>query len=358
MTIPFTSEAIGEALAATPGADAWQVDVLRDEETQVYVIGERVESRRQVSNERARVTIHNSHAPHNPSLAGPMLGNTGLTLLPSDTADMARLQARLRDAVTMASLTDNPPSELPAQPTGGFPTVETLDPALEGDVTAALDETMRRLRAAVAGWSSVRLSSAELMVTRTSRALRNSRGLTGFELGTEVFLDFVLIAHEGEREAEFHAELQRRRLADLEIEGTVDAYATFARHSLDAATPATHQGAVVLSGEALANLFNPPLASGPLVFHTSGQAAFQGVARLKPGDLITSEEPRGDRLTLLSDSLRPWGLQTSAFDAEGLPARSVAVVEDGIFRRQWADARYAAYLGIEPTGRFANVTIP
>lgn len=211
---------------------------------------------------------------------------------------------------------------------------------------------------AVAGWSSVRLSSAELMVTRTSRALRNSRGLTGFELGSEVFLDFVLIAREGEREAEFHAELQRRRLSDLKIEGTVDAYATFARHSLHATTPATHQGAVVLSGEALANFFNPPLAAGPLVLHTSGQAAFQGVARLKPGDSVTGEEPRGDRLTLLSDSLRPWGLRTAAFDAEGLPARSVAVIADGVFQRQWADARYAAYLGIEPTGRFANITIP
>lgn len=358
MTIGFTPESIGEALAATSGADAWQVDVVRDEETQVYVIGDRTESRRAVTNERAHVTIHNRHAPHNPNLTGPMLGNTDLTLLPGDTADAASLQARLRGAVTMASLTDNPPYELPARPEAGFPAVETMDPALDGDASGALEETMRRLRQAVAGWSSVRLSSAELMVTRTSRVLRNSRGLTGFEPGTEVFLDFVLIAHEDGREAEFHAELQRRRLVDLNIEGTVDAYATFARHALHAATPATHQGAIVLSGEALANLFNPPLAGGPLAFHTSGQAAFQGVARLKPGDLVTGEEPRGDRLTLFSDSLRPWGLRSAAFDAEGLPARSVAVIEEGVFRRHWADARYAAYLGIEPTGRFANITIP
>ncbi|HLJ82108.1 MAG TPA: metallopeptidase TldD-related protein, partial [Ktedonobacterales bacterium] len=358
MTIGFTPESIGEALAATSGADAWQVDVARDEETQVYVIGDRTESRRVVTNERAHVTIHNRHAPHNPNLTGPMLGNTDLTLLPGDTADAANLQVRLRDAVMMASLTDNPPYELPARPEVGFPAVETMDPALDGDGAAALEETMRRLRLAVAGWSSVRLSSAELMVTRTSRALRNSRGLTGAESGTEVFLDFVLIAHEDGREAEFHAELQRRRLADLNIEGTVDAYATFARHALHAATPATHQGAVVLSGEALASLFNPPLAAGPLLFHTSGQAAFQGVARLKPSDLVTGEEPRGDRLTLLSDSLRPWGLRSAAFDAEGLPARSVAVIEEGVFRRHWADTRYAAYLGIEPTGRFANITIP
>lgn len=358
MTISFTPEAIGEALEATPGADAWQVTLARDEETQVYVIGDQTEARRAVTNERAHVTIHNLHAPHNPNLSGPMLGNTALTLLPGDIADASGLRDRLRDAVTMASLTDNPPYELPARPDAGFPTVETADPALEGDGVVALDELIGRLRSAVSGWSSVRLSSAELMMTRTSRSLRNSRGLTGFVLGTEVFLDFVLIAREDEQEAEFHAELSRRRLADLNIEGTVDAYATFARHALHAAMPATHEGAVVLSGEALASLFNPPLGTGPIVFHTSGQAAFQGVARLKPGDLVMGEEPRGDRLTLISDSLRPWGLLTAPFDGEGLPARSVVVIEDGIFRRQWADARYAAYLGIEPTGQFANITIP
>lgn len=356
--ISFTPEAIGEALAATPGADAWQVDVARDEETQVYVIGDRTEARRVVTNERALVTIHNLHSPHNPNLSGPMLGNTRLTLLAGDVASASGFQDRLRDAVTMASLTDNPPYELPKRPEAGFPSVETADTAIEGEGGTALDELIGRLRRAAAGWSSVRLSSAELMVTRTSRSLRNSRGLTGFALGTDVFLDFVLIAREGEQEAEFHAELSRRRLADLNIEATVDAYATFARHSLHATMPPTHQGPVVLSGEALASLFNPPLGAGPLVFHTSGQAAFQGVARLKPGDLVTGEEPRGDRLTMLSDSLRPWGLRSAPFDGEGLPARSVAVIEDGIFRRQWADARYAAYLGIEPTGQFANITIP
>lgn len=110
MTISFTPESIGEALATTPGADAWQVSVVRDEETQVYVIGDQTESRRTVTNERAHVTIHNLHAPHTPDLTGPMLGNTDLTLLPSDTADAAGLQTRLRDAVTMASLTDTRPT--------------------------------------------------------------------------------------------------------------------------------------------------------------------------------------------------------------------------------------------------------
>lgn len=354
----MTPETVGAALVATPGADAWQVDILRAEEAQVYLIGDRIEARRGVENASIRVGIHNYHAPHASGGPDPALGATTLTLLPDDVADGARLRTRLRDTVTIAALTDNQAYTLPGLPVEGFPTVETVDPELEGDVQAKLEDAIQRLRAAVRGWSSVRLSSAELMASRTSRAMRNSRALTGFALGTEVFLDFVLIAEDNGREAEFHAEVHRRRLADLVIERTVDAYATFARHSLNARMPATHRGPVILSGEALSSLFNPHLQAGPLVFHTSGQAAYQKVSRLQPGDFVAGEAPRGDRLTLISDGLRPWGTGTAPFDDEGLPARRTAVIEDGIVRQYWADTRYAAYLGIPATGAFANMTIP
>lgn len=357
-TQAVTPETVGAALAATPGADAWQVDVLRTEESQVYLIGDRTEARRGVENTSVRIKVHNMHAPHASTGPSPALGTNMLTLLPSEVADGTHLRMRLRDAVTIASLTDNVAYSLPGLPPGAFPTVETVDPELEGDVPAKLEEVMRRLRAAVRGWSSVRLSSAELMASRTSRAVRNSRGLTGFALGTEVFLDFVLIAEDNGREAEFHAELSRRRLADLVIEGAVDAYATFARHSLAARTPSTHRGPVILSGDALASLFNPHFQSGPLVFHTSAQAAYQKISRLNPGDFVAGEPPRGDRVTLISDGLRPWGAYTAPFDDEGLSAARTTVIEDGIVRRQWADARYAAYLGIPATGAFANITIP
>lgn len=356
-TRPVTPETVGAALAATPGADAWQVDVLRMDETQLFLIGDRTEARRGVENTSVQIGIHNYHAPHASGGPDPALGATSLTLLPSDVADGARLRTQLRDTVTIATLTDNQAYSLPGLPADGFPTVETVDPELEGDIQAALEAAMGRLRSAVRGWSSVRLSSAELMTTRTSRAMRNSRALTGFALGTEVFLDFVLIAEDNGREAEFHAELHRRRLADLMIEGTVDAYATFARHSLNARTPATHRGPVIVSGEALANLFNPTYQPNPLVFHTSAQAVYQKVGRFQPGAVVTGEPPRGDHITLMSDGLRPWGVATAPFDGEGLPARRTVLIQDGIVRDFWADSRYASYLGIPATGTFANITV-
>ena len=339
------------ALAELPEADAWQATSVTEEQAQLYVIGEQVESRRDVNTARIDVVLHNTHDPHAPDEPGPVSGSANVTLLANDITDRAMLFARLNYAATIASLTDNQPYALPDAPPDGFPAVATTDPALEGDMRAAIAETMERLRAAVAGWSGIRLSSAELYATRAHRILRNHRGLTGHSRGTKVFLDFVLIAREDDREAEFHAEMERRRLADLTIERTVDAYATFARHSLHARPPRTFTGPVVLSGAALPEFF------GPIVYNSSAQSQFQKVSRLRPGEYLSGEEPRGDRVTLVSDARRPYGLRTAPFDSEGVPAQTVAIVENGVFARPWADSRYAAYLGLTPTGSFANLTV-
>jgi PmbA protein len=352
-------ELLAAVASTTPGASDWRIEILHEEEAQLYVIGDRVEARRAVANERARLAVFNDHAPKDPDAGSVARGVTGLTLLAADVADPAHLAARLREAVTVAGLTDNPPFPLPTMPADGYPSVVTVDPVLAGDLAAPLDETMARLEAAVAEQDGVRLSSAELYATRASRSLRNSRGLTAAGRGTGVMLDFVLIASESGREAEMHGEFERRRLADLNVEALIKLHASYARHSLRATAPTTHRGPVVISGAAVAELFNQRLefGGGPFRLHASAEAAYQHISQFEPGAFISREEPRGDRLTVFSDPLRPFGTQTYAFDAEGLPARRLTIIENGVFAHRWADTRYAAYLGIEATGAFANITI-
>jgi PmbA protein len=345
-------ETIADALADTPGADDWQVELLQDNEAQLYVIGNKLESRRSVTNERAVVTIYNDHTPAVQSEGGPMTvrGFTTRTLLASDLGQ-EQLKASLSDGVTMAALTDNPPFGLPEASSANYSRVLTQDPLLANDPEAALEDGLARVTRAVSNFGNVRLSSAELFTTRTSHSLRNSRNLTAASQSTQVFLDFVLIAKEDGQEAEFHAELNRRRMSDLMIESTVDSYATYARHLLLAGPPNTHRGPVVLSGDALLSFFSP------VTFHASGQAIFMKISRFKSGELVTEHDPDGDRLTLMSDALRPYGVRTFAFDGEGLPGAQVTLIQDGVFVQPWAGMRYAAYLGIPPTGDFGNLTI-
>lgn len=361
-----TANAVAELLAGVPGASDWQASALHDDEAQMYLIGDRVESRRTVANERTVVTVFNDHPAHaaaeGQAEEATARGLASVTLLAEDVADPDRAAARLRDAVTMASLTDSPPFALADPPAGGFPAVANADPALDGDLAAALDRAADQVRAAVARQVGVRLSSAELYATRMQRVLRTSRGIAVPEQSSGVSLDFVLIAGEGGKEAEIHAELRRRRLADFDLDQVIAAYASYARDSLRAVAPRTHRGPVLLSGEAATDFFAAELVGitafgGPLATHTSAQAAYQRLSRLKLGEPITPEPARGDRITLISDPLLPYGVRTRAFDLEGLPGARLTLIEDGVFRTMWGGAQYASYMGIPPTGDLGNLVV-
>src|SRR5258708_6387754 len=372
-TATMSTAALEAALAALPGAADWQLEARRDDERQRYLIGARDEAQRTVFNERAVVTLHNDHARRAPqdssqqseeAASDLVRGTATLTLLPDESADAALLAARLGETLTMAGLTDNPSFRLPDPPAGGYPALTTADPALMGDAAmldGLVDQLFARLRGAVARYPGVHLSSAELYVTRGARPLRTSRGAHCAYASTAGALDLVLIAGAGDDAAEFHAEAYRRQLSDLSLERTVAAYATFARDALRAVSPATHQGPVILSGEAAASFFVPTLDAvgipSAFTFHPSAEAAYQHLSRLTVGASVSGGEPRGDRLTLLADATRPFGRKTAPCDDEGLPAARLALIEDGVFRRLWADSRYAAYLGITPTGAFGNCTV-
>ena len=356
-------EQLTDALAATPGADDWQCTLLREDEAQLYLIGARVEEQRHVTSMRAVVALYNDHPPANGDAESTTRGATSLTIASGELDDPARLAARLNEGVAMARLTDNPPFALPTAPIGGFPSVRIVDETMAHDLPGALAAIRAELEQAVAGQPDVRLSSAEIYATRATTALRNSRGLSGRYEGTRVFLDLALLARAGDQESEFHAALSRRRVEDLQIARTITAYATYARDALRAAPPATHHGPVILSGDALGVSSSPGMGGfggffAPLVFQTSGQAAFQKLACCAPGEFITGEEPRGDRLTAHSDALRPWGSNTAPFDENGVAAGATPLIEEGVLRRYWTDIRSAAWLGVEPpTGAFAGLSL-
>jgi predicted Zn-dependent protease len=354
-------ERLAGALATTPGADAWQAHTRREEEAQLYLIGERVEGRRTVTTERTRIVAHNTHAPHPPEAesAEPVAGSAAITLLSDEIRDPNRLASRLREAVAMAALTDNRPYPLPAPPSAGYPAVEVSDMAMAGDLGAILDDLRSRMETEIARHPDVRISSAEFYATRGQHALRTSAGVRAAFPATSLFVDFVLIASDGASEAEFHGEFSRRRVEDLALEETVEAYVRLARHTLDATTPEAYRGPVILSGRAVADLFNAPLVfeRGPYPFHTSAQAAYQGLSRFTVGQSVTPEPPRGDRFSLWSDSARPFGNRAAPLDDEGFPASATQLIADGVFQSPWADARYAAYLGVPATGAFGNIRI-
>ena len=345
---------ITDALRAHPGIHDWTLRLERTRGVQIYLVGTDVESVRQVTREAYEVEVFNDH-PAPAGANGPELARGGATI-PLARVDLDRLPRILDDAVTMASLINNPPWSL-AGP-AAMPDVALADPRLveAADATAAGLDAADRIRdlAERERASGVRLSGAELFLTYYESELTNSQGAEASSTSTRILMEVTLLARGTQDETEYFRQAESRQLADLELEETVRVGAQLARDKLGAAAPRTRLGPVVIAGEALNQMMAGQVtgAPGAYIFQAMARTAYENLSRFEIGASIYGDvEPSGDLVTMRANARRPFGVSSYRWDSDGLPAQDLLVIEDGILRARPATLRYAQYLGVPATGR-------
>ncbi len=338
------------ALKGQPGVDDWLVREVKSLSTQYYLARRCPENERTAAGERLEVEVYNDH----PAVKDgqPSRGSASVTILPGDEP---RLGERIREAVFMASLTDNPPYALPGPAV--YPQVLTVDRMLEVEPGRVAAELAERLVAVLAGEPDISLASAEIFIDRRAVTLRNSRAIEAEQQGTSLVVDFVLLARDPAtgQETEAHVEVRRRALASLDIEALVRRQAQYARDTLRAKVPASGRFAVVVADDALDQLLGGMFIS-PLAFRSSAQFKYQNLSPWEVGKSVFGDvAPTGDPLTVYANAILPWGTNSAAFDAEGTPGQRLLVIENGVLRNFWATQRYAQYLSVPATGQFGNL---
>jgi PmbA protein len=172
--------------------------------------------------------------------------------------------------------------------------------------------------------------------------LATSEGFRGGYSGSGFSVSCALVAGQGtamERDYEYET---RTHLADLpaadEI-GRKAAERTVRR--LGARKPASCQAPVIYEPRVAASLV------GHLLGAVSGAAIARGTSFLK--------DKRGERvfkqgIAIIDDPLRPRGLRSRPFDAEGVAAAPLDIVADGILQSWLLDSATARELGLTTTG--------
>lgn len=97
-------------------------------------------------------------------------------------------------------------------------------------------------------------------------------------------------------------------------------------------------------------VFDPRVANGivrHLVSAISGPAIARRTSFLQDS---LGERVFANGVTILDDPLRPLGLRSRGFDAEGMPVRRRAIVDDGVLTTWLLDCASARQLGLESTG--------
>jgi len=329
---------IQDFLSRQKSVTSWELTRVNRVEHQRYLTMGEMESQRSVESENVYVRLYMERKENGKTV----LGESGVSLNPGDD-----FREHIKASMEMASLVANQPFPLPG-PGGTYLHVETRDYEAASNPFRTLDSINHEIRTACE--EDIALSSAEIFVRESHLYFINSMGLDLHDKKTRIFVDFVLLTGESEKnEVESHGFKNVRFLRDLTIGEMVKEYARFARESLVARTPPTGTFDVVFSHEALDTFFN--YFKG----QAQGAAKHQGWSHFEQGKSIA--ESRGDCLTLSSDPTLPGGLLSGSFDANGLPLVKVEVISDGIFQQRMVNARYAAYLNLTPTGGFTNVVV-
>ncbi len=340
---------IVDALKARKEITAWTVRHLTSRGAQVYAVPGQIESQRTVDSESYKVDVLcNTTSPD----GSPAVGSGDVTLLPDDD-----INAGIDKAALVASLVANPVHSIPGP--APLPEVDLVDEGLKADHLSVMQELMEKIRTTASKNQGVYLTAAECFGDINTVHLVNSHGVDAEQESTSVAMEFVLQAKRGERETESFIEVSRRRVADLDPGPEIERRATYTLDLLDAKTPPTRQGAVVLRKDALATFMAGAfLAAGVLQTRGSAESKYAKVSTWEIGKSVFNGEVKGDPLTVWANRCIPYGTKSNRFDDEGVPAKRVELIKENKLVAFSANQRYAEYLDIPVTGSFGGVELP
>ncbi|WP_425098780.1 TldD/PmbA family protein [Tropicibacter sp. S64] len=278
------------------------------------------------------------------------VGQRSAIVSASDTSERT-IEAMATRAVAMAK-------EAPEDPYAGLADPAQL--ATQWDIAAleladdtpepapkTLEEDARRAEAAALSHDGItQVQSASASYSARSVWIAASNGFEGGYARTSRSTSCVAIAGTGlgmERDYDGDSRTFQADLRSPEDIGQSAAMRTLAR--LKPGKPKTGAYPVLFDERISASLI------GHLMAAANGAAVARGASWLMKamGEQVL---PKG--LSLIEDPHRPRASGSRPFDAEGLPTRKRAIVEDGILRSWTLDLANARKLGLSPTGNAAR----
>jgi len=229
----------------------------------------------------------------------------------------------------------------PGQLARELPALDLLDPDMpQVDVLEQRARTAEAAALAVAGVSKSGGASASAGIG--GLVLVTSHGFRGATIASRHGIAMTAIAGDGngmERDYDFSSTLHA---ADLEDAATVGRSAgERAVRRLNSRKVATQRVPVVFDSR----------VSGSLIGHLA--SAVNGGAITRKTSFL--REKLGDRIfpsgiEIIDDPLRPRGLRSRPFDAEGVAARRLKLVADGVLESWFLDSATARELALQTTG--------
>jgi predicted Zn-dependent protease len=340
---------IQKALIDNAAIKSW---IIRHETThgfQQYELKTSTESQREITFELYTVDVL-CDSKNGEGKPGSGLGT--VSILPG-----ADINSTLDKAVLTAQLVHNEPYDFAAP--GSISDIELADNEYLNDPSGNIQGVLKTLKETTAAFPHVRLTAAECFGQEKTIHLVSSKGIDATQKVTQVYLQWVYIGGTGEDEVETFAEVYRRRIADLNLEEEAALRAQYTSDLLEAEGPPSYEGPIYVQGPTLAVMVAGEMLAGSLIQTLSSAALkYSGETPWEIGKTIFREEVKGDDFNLYANRQLPYGIPSSVFDNEGIPAQRIALIKDNKLAAYIADQRFADYLDMQPSGDFGSIEIP
>jgi len=332
-----------KAIEARSDLKAWSVEHIKAKGGQQYDLSKRTEAIRSVETERYVVNLlRETNGPD----GDPSCGTGSTTILPS-----GEIEDALNDAALTAGLVHNEPYHFPES--APIPDVPLSDDQVHGNPAKTAEDILGTLKASAAKYSSIRLTASECFVDEVTTRLVNSRGIDATQIRTDFHLEFVFIAGEGDEEVETFVMLDRRRAADLDVEGEVARRAQYASDLLIAGSAPEYSGPVIVQGGTLGTVVN----SSVIKVLSQAESKYTEVTPWEIREPIFRIEVKGDPLNIWANRQLAYGSNSNRFDREGIPSQRVELIRNNKLVTFTASQRFSEYLGIPATGEFGDIEV-
>lgn len=322
-----------KTVLAKVGVPVYQINETRKESVELFFIKKSLDMRRKKAVKTATVTVFREFGEGEEHY----LGSSSVIL--QDSLTDAEMEKQVASAWYAASFVKNRYYELPA---GGKKELEQVPGGLAGRDLAECAQIYADAMFAVDTQTDVFLNSAEIFLCRTEQRIVNSNGIDVSFRNEHAQGEFVAQCI-GAQDVETYEDFEYRDLNTEALQKKVKATLeqTRARAAAVQAPPAGSYR-VILSGSYVETLLQYYLDRADTAY------VYQKYSNYEVGCKVQGEKVAGDTINLTLKATTP-------YSGEGIVMKDRELVRDGELQLLHGGARFAYYLGVEPTGYYAGL---
>lgn len=169
------------------------------------------------------------------------------------------------------------------------------------------------------------------------------------------YMEFILSGVNGDNEIEHITYQKINDIYKFDFETFFNTAIENVLSSLSENKAEDFKGKVILRDYSAFDFFVPSPPSNPLTNHCSARLKFQGISKYEIGEKVINSNL--DKITLYSNPLLSNNESSMPYDEDGVSAKRICLIREGVFEQFFANKKHADYLGIKQTGPFGVVEI-